>query len=111
LKDTTSKTVTDMLVDGVENWVAKTWWVPWYTLAWKTWTSQIAYKWGYETWVGSTVASYAWFWPAEDPKFVIIVKLERSRVDIYWWTTASKMFAETAKYLFDYYGIPSKLKK
>lgn len=111
IKESTSKIVTDMLVEGVQKWVAKSGWVPWYTLAWKTWTSQIAYKWWYETWVGSTIASYAWFWPAEEPKFVIIVKLERSRVDAWWGTTASKMFAELAKYLFDYYGIPSKLSK
>lgn len=108
IKSETSKIVTEMLVDWVENWVARTGGVPGYTIAWKTWTSQIAYKWGYESWMWSTVASYAWFAPAEEPKFVIIVKLERSRVDIYWGATSSKMFAEVSKYLFDYYGIPSK---
>jgi len=108
IKESTSETVTDMLVNGVEVWFAKTGAVPGYTLAWKTWTSQISYKWWYETGVASTTASYAWFWPAEDPKFVIIVKLERPRVSVYWGATASALFSQTAKYLFDYYSIPSK---
>jgi cell division protein FtsI/penicillin-binding protein 2 len=34
IKISTSKTVTAMLVDGVVRWVAKSWWVSGYTLAW-----------------------------------------------------------------------------
>ena len=104
----TSKIVTSMLVDWARNGVAKNWNVVWYSVAWKTWTSQIAYKWKYEKWQWSTFASYAWYWPAEDPKFVIIVKLERPKVNIYWWQTSAYIFRETSEYLFDYYWIPRK---
>lgn len=108
LKESTSKLMTEVLVDWVEKWEAKVWKVEWYTLAWKTWTAQIAYKWKYETWAASTMASYAWFWPAEDPKFVIIVRVERPRKSEWWGATAWKTFNKIAKYLLSYYKIPPK---
>ena len=108
IKESTSKTITAMLVDSIEHWVAKNGKIPWYTLAGKTWTSQIAYKWGYESWQGSTNASFAWYWPAEEPKFVVIVKLERPKTSIYWDSTSAHIFNSVASYLIDYYGIPKK---
>jgi len=108
----TSDTMIDVLVDSVNRWVAKTWKVEWYSIAGKTWTSQIAYKWWYESWYlpGSTNASFAWFGPAQDPKFVVIVKLFRPRTNNYWGLTSAYIFADTTKYLLDYYKIP-KLEK
>ncbi len=104
----TSDIMINALVDWVNNWVAKTWKVDWYSIAGKTWTSQIAYKWWYESgyipW--STNASFAWFWPAQDPQFVVIVKLHRPRTNNYWWSTSAFIFADVAKYLLDYYKIP-----
>jgi cell division protein FtsI/penicillin-binding protein 2 len=108
ISKSTSDLIKKMLVDSVSNWVAKTWWVEWYSVAWKTWTSQIPYKWKYEKWVWSTVWSYAWFWPAEDPRFVIIVKLVRPRTNEYWGKTSAFIFKDIASYLFDYYWIPKK---
>jgi cell division protein FtsI/penicillin-binding protein 2 len=108
IKPETSRIITKMLVDSINNWVAKNWNVEWYTLAWKTGTSQIAKKWWYEKWQASTYASFAWFWPAEDPKFVIIVKLDRPRTSIYGWATSAKIFKEIASFLLDYYKIPKK---
>ena len=108
LKPKTSRIITKMLVDSIQNWVAKNWNVEWYNLAWKTWTSQIASKWWYEKGQASTHASFAWFGPAEDPKFVIIVKLDRPRTSIYGWATSSKIFKNIASFLLDYYKIPKK---
>lgn len=108
LKESTSKIMTEVLVDWIEKWEAKVWKIEWYTLAWKTWTAQIAYKWKYETWAASTMASYAWFWPAEDPKFVVIVRVERPRKSEWWGATAWKTFNKIAKYLLSYYKIPPK---
>lgn len=108
IKKSTSDTVIKMLVDSAANWVANHWNVDWYSVAWKTWTSQIPYKGKYEVWEWSTIWSYAWFWPAEDPKFVIIVKLERMRTAQYWWYTSAYLFKDIASYLFDYYGIPRR---
>lgn len=107
IKEQTSKIIIDLLHDSIVWWVAKRWNVEWYNIWWKTWTSQIAKNWWYEKWVASTYWSYAWFWPIEDPKFVIIVKLERPRM--WWWywgTTSSYIFKDIAKYLLNYYEIP-----
>ena len=109
IKESTSKKITKMLVDSATNWVARVWHVDWYSVAWKTWTSQIPYKWSYETWIWSTIWSYAWYWPAEDPKFVIIVKLDRPRTwSGYWWNTSSFIFKDIATYLFDYFWVPKR---
>jgi len=108
IKESTSKEIVRMLVDSINNWVAKSWNVEGYTLWWKTGTAQIASKWGYEKWAWSTNASFAGFWPAEDPKFVIIVKLERPKVSQYWGATSSHIFHDIAQYLLEYYWIPKK---
>ena len=108
LKPSTSKIVTAMLVDGVDKWVAKNGRVEWYSVAGKTWTSQIAYRWKYERGPWSTTWSFVWFGPAEDPKFVVVVKLDRPKVSNYGWQTSAYLFWEVTKYLFDYYRIPKK---
>ncbi len=111
IKESTANIITSMLVDSVDNWFAKNWKVEWYNLAGKTWTAQIAYRWWYEDWVWSTTWSFAWYGPAEDPKFVIIMKIERPRTTAFGWESSAYMFASISKFLLDYYGIPSKIKK
>ncbi len=108
IKESTSKMITKMLYRSVEDWFAKTAKVDWYNLAWKTWTSEINYRWVYKKWPGWTNASYAWYWPIEDPKFVIVVKLSRPRTNIYGSKTSAILFKEVASYLFDYFWIPKK---
>lgn len=108
LKESTAETVTDMLVYSVDHGVANNGAVEWYSVAGKTGTAQIAYKWKYETWVASTNWSFAWFAPAEDPQFVILVKLERPRTSQYGWSTSAFIFSEIASELLEYYGIPKK---
>lgn len=112
ITEKTSDIMKDILYNSMENWVADKWKVEWYLLGWKTWTSQIAYKWWYEDWnmPWATNASFAWFWPVQDPKFVIIVKLDRPRTSNFWGSTSSYIFADTAEYLLNYYKIP-KVKK
>ncbi len=108
ISEKTSRIVTSMLVEGVEWWAAENGYVPWYTLAWKTGTAQISYRGVYEKWAWATNASFAWYGPAEDPKFVIVVKLERPRTSQYGWQTSAFIFAEASSYLFDYFWIPKK---
>lgn len=109
IKKSTSDTLTSMLNESITKWVANWWNVEWYALAWKTWTSQIPYKWGYEDWQWSTIASFVWYWPIQDPKFVILVKLERPRVDVYWAYTSAVLFKKMTEYLLDYYWIPKTI--
>lgn len=108
LKESTAKTMIQVLVDWVNHWVAKNWAVKGYSIAGKTGTAQIAYKWKYESWAASTMWFFAGIAPAEDPKFVMIVKVERPRSSIYGWETVARTFWRIAQYLFNYYGIPPK---
>jgi cell division protein FtsI/penicillin-binding protein 2 len=100
--------VTEMLVASVDDGVASNGRVEWYSIAGKTGTSQIAYRWQYETWIASTTGSFAGYAPAEDPRFVILVKLDRPRTSQYWGATSAYMFWELAKELLEYYSIPKK---
>jgi cell division protein FtsI/penicillin-binding protein 2 len=111
IKEETSKTITAMLVDSVKYGFAKSWWVPGYTVAGKTGTSQIPYKWTYENIyfnqnIWHTITSYGWYAPAYNPKFVLIVSIERPRTGIYSETTSSALFSEIAGYLLGYYKVP-----
>ena len=111
IKEETSKTITAMLVDSVKYGFAKSGWVPGYVMAWKTWTSQIPYKGTYENIyfnqnIGHTITSYGWYAPAYNPKFVLIVSLERPRTGIYSETTSSALYSEIAGYLLSYYKVP-----
>ena len=108
LKPVTSQIVTKMLVSGVDSWVAKNGWVPGYSVAGKTGTSQIAYRGSYERGAASTYASFAGFAPAEDPQFVVVVKLDRPRTSEFGWETSAFLFSEITKELLEYYSIPKK---
>ena len=108
LKESTSKLMTKLLVHGITDWAANKAYIEWYNLAGKTGTAQIASRGWYEDWVASTNASFAWYWPAEDPKFVVIVKLERPRTSNYWGSTSSYIFRDIAEYLLDVYKVPKK---
>ncbi len=107
IKEETSKKIIAMLTEWATIWFAKKWWVEWYDMAWKTWTSQIAAKWRYEEWgPWHTITSYGWFGPSSNPKFVMIVKIERPRTAEFSETTSSALYSEIAKYLLNYYAIP-----
>lgn len=108
IKEETARIMTELLVDWVDNWVARHWGVKWYSIAGKTGTAQIAYRGRYETGPASTRWFFAWYGPAEDPKFVMIIKLERPRSSVYWWETVARTFSRISQYLFNYYGIPPR---
>lgn len=108
LKEETSRIMTEVLVDGVNNWVARHGWVKWYSIAGKTGTAQITYRGRYETGPASTRWFFAWYAPAEDPRFVMIIKLERPRSSLFGWETVARTFSRISQYLFNYYAIPPK---
>lgn len=104
-EDTTAK-LTKMLVNAVENGVAKEARVDHHFVAAKTGTAQ-TYKNGRAlTGIGTTVTSIAGFAPTEDPQFVIIIKFDYPRSSLWCADTAAPTFKAIADYLFDYYNIP-----
>lgn len=77
-----------------------------YTLAGKTGTAQIPIEGGYSK--DETIASFVGFGPADDPAFVVLVKLDRPHPDVSEWAshTAAPTFSRVAKRILDYYNIP-----
>jgi cell division protein FtsI/penicillin-binding protein 2 len=96
-----------MLVSAVDKGFAKTGKVPGYRIAGKTGTSQIAGPGGrYETGTGSTIATYAGYAPADNPRFLILVKIDRPKNVTHGASAAGPIFKDIATFLFRYYGIP-----
>ena len=95
-----------MLVNVVENGHGQKAGVKGYYVAGKTGTAQIPRKdgGGYET--GANIGSFAGFAPADDPKFVMLVRIDRPR-DVAWAeSSAAPLFGEIADFLLQYYQVP-----
>jgi cell division protein FtsI/penicillin-binding protein 2 len=113
LKADTAATITAMLISAVENGVARKSAIPGYKVAGKTGTSQIARTdgVGYESAAteGHIITGFVGYAPAEDPKFIILVKFDRPRFkgeNTWGENTTAPVFKQIAEFLFDYYGIP-----
>jgi cell division protein FtsI/penicillin-binding protein 2 len=99
-------TLTAMLVSVVENGQSKSARLPGYTVAGKTGTSQ-TYKNGKPlSGAGTTIATFAGYAPAYDPRYVILVKLDRPRSSQWADMTALPLFNELNAFLLQYFGIP-----
>ncbi len=106
ISEDTSNKITAMLVSSVENGVAKKGQVDGHYVAGKTGTSQ-TYKWGEPLeGAGTTIASFAGYGPVDNPRFVVLVKLDRPRASEWGSETAAPIFSDIASFLFDYYNIP-----
>ncbi|MFA5185526.1 MAG: penicillin-binding protein 2 [Patescibacteria group bacterium] len=97
-----SRLVSGMLVSVVENGHGKKAAVPGYWVAGKTGTAQVAKKGGLGYEEDMTIGSFAGYAPANDPKFVMLVKIDNPR-DVQWAeASAAPVFGEMAKYLLTY---------
>lgn len=103
----TSRLVTGMLVSVVEVGEGKRAGVPGYWVAGKTGTAQVARTdggRGYQKDV--TIGSFAGYAPANDPKFVMLVKIDHPR-DVQWAeSSAAPLFGQMAKFLLTYLQVP-----
>jgi cell division protein FtsI/penicillin-binding protein 2 len=101
----TAKELTDILVDVVDqgNIAAG---VAGYDIAGKSGTAQIPTEQGYTD--DETIVTFIGYAPADDPQFIVLVKLDRPDPNISPWAnyTAAPVFAMVARRLFDYYSIP-----
>lgn len=105
VSEKTAATITAMMVNVIENGGAKRAVVPGYRVAGKTGTAQ-TYKHGKPlTGPGTTIASFIGFGPVKDPRFVILVKIDRPRTSIWADSTSAPLFAEIAQFLFKYYNV------
>lgn len=99
----TAKTMTDWLVSVIEVTTnqAK---VPGYKLAGKTGTANIAGPDGYDP--KDTITSFVGYGPADDPQFLILVRLDRPQVHQLAADSAAPVFRSMAQWLLTYLKIP-----
>ncbi|MEI7742098.1 MAG: penicillin-binding protein 2 [bacterium] len=108
----TASLLAGMLVSVVEKGHGKKAGVPGYWVAGKTGTAQIANPSGrgYLAGMGSTIGTFAGFAPVEDPRFVMVTRLDRPQDAVYAETTAAPLFGDIAKFLLQYLKVPTTRK-
>lgn len=102
LSEETSKSISKMLRDVVVNGHGKRADVPGYQVGGKTGTAQVAKSdsKGYED--GLTIGSFAGYAPVDNPRFVIVVKIDNPK-DVQWAeSTAAPVFGRIMGFLLEY---------
>ncbi|MGD9129066.1 MAG: penicillin-binding protein 2 [Candidatus Woesebacteria bacterium] len=97
--------VTKMMVNAAEKGEAQWTASARHTVAGKTGTSQIATKGGYEE--DKTIASFVGFAPADDPRFIMLVKLINPKTSPWAAETAAPLWYKVADKVFLLMNIPS----
>jgi cell division protein FtsI/penicillin-binding protein 2 len=106
ISEETAQTLTEMMVDAVERGapLAR---VDGYRIAGKTGTAQTPIVGGYHP--SLTIASFVGFAPADDPRFVALVKLDKPTVSPWGAQTAAPTFANVARILLSQLGVPPEV--
>ena len=105
ISEKTYQTIKAMLLNSVDNGVARFAQVPGYTVMGKTGTSQTYRNGKALEGEGTTITSFAGFGPIKHPKFVILVKYDYPKKSQWGSETAAVTFRKVAKFLFSYYKI------
>lgn len=103
LNKSASDTMKEMMVAAVEEGEAKFFRIKGFKIAGKTGTAQIPVAGHYDP--TKTIASFVGFAPADDPKFIMLVRYDQPTASIFGAETAAPTFFEIAKELFSYYKI------
>lgn len=91
------------VVEGGSGYLTR---MPGYKIAGKTGTAQVprADGKGYED--NKNIGSFVGFAPVDDPKFIILVRVDYPQTNTFAERSAVPAFAEIAKELFKYYNVP-----
>ncbi len=100
--DTAEKLV-KMMVSVVENGYGEKAGISGYWIAGKTGTAQVPEAGGYSD---KTIHSFGGFFPAFDPQFLILVKLDNPQKIRFAADSVAPVFKEIAEYILNYYEIP-----
>lgn len=103
IKSSTVTQVKEMMVAAVEEGEAKFFRLKGFKIAGKTGTAQIPVAGHYDP--NKTIASFVGFAPADNPKFVMLVRFDEPSASIFGAETAAPTFFEIAKQLLLYYKI------
>ncbi len=106
ITEQTAKKLTDMLVSTVERGYDKIK-IKEYIIAGKTGTAEIPGLGGY---TGETIHSFVGYAPAYNPAFLIFIKMDKPKGINFASDSLAPVFADIAKFLFNYYEIPPERK-
>ncbi len=101
----TASTVSGMLVNVVEKGHGKRAAVPGYYVGGKTGTAQVARKDGRGYEENNNIGSFIGYAPIEDPKFVMLVRVNHPRTVRFAESTAAPAFGKIAQFLLNYYKV------
>jgi cell division protein FtsI/penicillin-binding protein 2 len=104
----TSQIMRGMLVSVVERGHGNLAAVPGYYVAGKTGTAQVANSRGLGYLEGVSITSFAGFAPADDPVFVMLVKLDRPRAGKWSSVNTAPLFSDIASFLLAYLEVPTE---
>ncbi|MFH2118198.1 MAG: penicillin-binding protein 2 [Candidatus Paceibacterota bacterium] len=94
----TARTVTEMMINAAQHGEAQWIFKNTHTIAGKTGTSQIPVPGGYKS--DATIASFVGFAPADDPQFVMLVKIVEPQSSPWAAETAAPLWYDIAEKLF-----------
>jgi len=97
-----ARTLTQMMIAAANHTKKAT--IPGYAIAGKTGTAEIPGLGGYKE--NRTIATFVGFFPADDPQFLILVKLEKPKTSAWASQTAAPVFRNIAQDIINLYGIP-----
>lgn len=106
ITENSSEVMKSVLISSVKRGVAAPADIEGYKVGGKTGTSQIATRGLYEKGEGSTIASFAGFAPYEDPRFVILIKIDRPRTTQWGSSNAAPLFQKIASFMLNYMQVP-----
>lgn len=104
IKESTSATLTDMLVNVVENGSGRQARIPGYSVAGKTGTAQVAAPSGGYT--DKTIHTFVGYSPAHDPKFLMLIRLDNPKGVRFSETSAAPVFRSVGEFILHYLGVP-----
>ncbi len=97
-----ARELTEMLVESMQGKENLS--IPGYAIAGKTGTAQIPITGGYDP--EGTIGAFAGYAPARDPRFIILVKIDRPKESPWGTVVAVPAFRRIAEKLFIYMAIP-----
>lgn len=101
----TARILGAMLVSVIEHGHGKRAGVSGYYIAGKTGTAQVARRDGIGYDEASTIGSFAGFGPVENPKFVMVVRIDNPKDVVWAESTAAPLFGELAEFLLEYFEV------
>ena len=100
----TARTLSQMLATSLETGEAQNALVPGYRIAGKTGTASIPVPGGYDE--TQTIASFVGWGPIDDPRFLVLIRLDRPTASIWGSETAAPTFGVLAQRLVVLMQIP-----